>query len=216
MKPIGGRFVSGVDVAVPRSLRHNRHTRRNFKWPLMPSATQIHKPTDPSFCGGILGLSAVNMCGIMQSGICRLAELTPGQFGLTKQLVYFFDINKVVFSPQVSIFQVLRIALPHVSLLVVAVGYAIMGSWVLTAIKYSDGTAEAVEKMTAARHRFADALWKINRAHANITLMNGVDLSMGSFQTFTEDLYHIYLKYPKSLAIANKKEVTIFIQFYSY
>lgn len=27
------------------------------------------------------------MCGIMQNGICRFSELTPGQFGLTKQLV---------------------------------------------------------------------------------------------------------------------------------
>lgn len=27
------------------------------------------------------------MCGIIQNGICRFSELTPGQFGLTKQLV---------------------------------------------------------------------------------------------------------------------------------
>ncbi|KIH59375.1 hypothetical protein ANCDUO_10395 [Ancylostoma duodenale] len=26
------------------------------------------------------------MCGIMQGGLCRFSELTPGQFGLTKQL----------------------------------------------------------------------------------------------------------------------------------
>ncbi|KJH47403.1 hypothetical protein DICVIV_06524 [Dictyocaulus viviparus] len=28
-----------------------------------------------------------NMCGMMQSGLCRFSELTPGQFGLTKQLL---------------------------------------------------------------------------------------------------------------------------------
>jgi hypothetical protein len=106
---------------------------------------------------------------------------------------------------------VLRIALPHVSLLVVAVGYAIMGSWVLTAIKYSDGTAEAVEKMTDAKRRFTDALWRINRAHRNATQLDKVDLSFDPFQRFTDDLYHIYLKYPKSLAIANNKEVVCHI-----
>uniref|UniRef100_A0A914VCP5 DDB1- and CUL4-associated factor 7 n=1 Tax=Plectus sambesii TaxID=2011161 RepID=A0A914VCP5_9BILA len=127
------------------------------------------------------------MCGIMQSGICRFTELSPGQFGLTKQLV-------------------LRIALPHVSLLVVAVGYAIMGSWVLTAIKYSDGTAEAVEKMTAAKRRFTDGLWRISRNHRNNSFMDRVDLSYDPFQNFTDDLYDIYRKYPKSLAIANNKE----------
>ncbi len=36
------------------------------------------------------------MCGIMQSGICRFTELSPGQFGLTKQLVSLFNI----FTPQ--------------------------------------------------------------------------------------------------------------------
>ncbi|PIO60090.1 hypothetical protein TELCIR_18419, partial [Teladorsagia circumcincta] len=30
-----------------------------------------------------------DMCGIMQGGLCRFSELTPGQFGLTKQLVSY-------------------------------------------------------------------------------------------------------------------------------
>ena len=33
------------------------------------------------------------MCGIMQNGICRFSELTPGQFGLTKQLVSWSKIS---------------------------------------------------------------------------------------------------------------------------
>lgn len=104
-------------------------------------------------------------------------------------------------------FQVLRIALPHVSLLVVAVGYAIMGSWVLTAIKYSDGTAEAVEKMKVAKQRFTDDIWNLKQAYSNLSLIDKVDLSIDSFQVLTDDLYRIYLKYPKSLALASNKEV---------
>lgn len=44
---------------------------------------------------------------------------------------------------------VLRIALPHITLFVVAVGYALMGCWVLTAINYKDdGSVEAVQAIT--------------------------------------------------------------------
>ncbi|WKY11928.1 hypothetical protein Q1695_003476 [Nippostrongylus brasiliensis] len=63
------------------------------------------------------------MCGIMQSGLCRFSELTPGQFGLTKQLV-------------------LRLALPHLTLLLVSLLYAGFGGWILTIIKYSDHTSD--------------------------------------------------------------------------
>uniref|UniRef100_A0AC34PWD5 Uncharacterized protein n=1 Tax=Panagrolaimus sp. JU765 TaxID=591449 RepID=A0AC34PWD5_9BILA len=63
------------------------------------------------------------MCGIMQSGICRFSELTPGQFGLTKQLV-------------------LRIALPHITLFIASTLYAIMGCWILTLINYNDNSAD--------------------------------------------------------------------------
>uniref|UniRef100_A0A914PGU9 Uncharacterized protein n=1 Tax=Panagrolaimus davidi TaxID=227884 RepID=A0A914PGU9_9BILA len=37
--------------------------------------------------GRVLSTIDEEMCGIMQTGICRFSELTPGQFGLTKQLL---------------------------------------------------------------------------------------------------------------------------------
>ncbi|GMR57157.1 hypothetical protein PMAYCL1PPCAC_27352, partial [Pristionchus mayeri] len=58
------------------------------------------------------------MCGIMNGGVCRFAELQPGQFGLTKQLV-------------------LRLALPHVTLLVVSIVYALSGSLLLSLIRHA-------------------------------------------------------------------------------
>jgi hypothetical protein len=65
------------------------------------------------------------MCGgIVQTGICHFTELTPGQFGLTKQLV-------------------LRITLPHISLLLISIGYALAGCWILTAINYKTDSLEA-------------------------------------------------------------------------
>ncbi|KHN82862.1 TWiK family of potassium channels protein 7 [Toxocara canis] len=121
------------------------------------------------------------MCGIMQSSICRFTELTPGQFGLTKQLV-------------------LRIALPHVSLLVVAVGYAIFGSWVLTAIKYRDGTSEVIDELDKAKRVFfAQLLGAYYRATRKSD-------SERAFVHFSETLYSIYSRYPKSPAIAKSIE----------
>lgn len=74
------------------------------------------------------------MCGMMQSGVCRFSELTPGQFGLTKQLVQAVTVLKCSL-------QVLRLALPHVTLVFVSVLYAALGGWILTLIKYSDHSA---------------------------------------------------------------------------
>uniref|UniRef100_A0A9J2PKP5 Fibronectin type-III domain-containing protein n=1 Tax=Ascaris lumbricoides TaxID=6252 RepID=A0A9J2PKP5_ASCLU len=121
------------------------------------------------------------MCGIMQSSVCRFTELTPGQFGLTKQLV-------------------LRIALPHVSLLVVAVGYAILGSWVLTAIKYRDGTSEVIDELERAKKSFFAQLLRIRSQSTR-----KID-SERFFVNFVDSLYDIYIKYPKSPAVAKSIE----------
>uniref|UniRef100_A0A915C3F3 Fibronectin type-III domain-containing protein n=2 Tax=Parascaris univalens TaxID=6257 RepID=A0A915C3F3_PARUN len=121
------------------------------------------------------------MCGIMQSSVCRFTELTPSQFGLTKQLV-------------------LRIALPHVSLLVVAVGYAILGSWVLTAIKYRDGTSEVIDELERAKKAFFAQLLRIRSQTTR-----KID-SERIFVNFVDNLYDIYLRYPKSPAIAKSIE----------
>ncbi|CAJ0948342.1 unnamed protein product, partial [Mesorhabditis belari] len=72
------------------------------------------------------------MCGIMQSGFCRFGELTTGQFALTKQLI-------------------LRVALPHVTLLIVSLLYAVIGSWVITVLKFTQedpsGDYEALQRL---------------------------------------------------------------------
>uniref|UniRef100_A0A915D819 Uncharacterized protein n=1 Tax=Ditylenchus dipsaci TaxID=166011 RepID=A0A915D819_9BILA len=86
-----------------------------------------------------------NMCGIVPNAICRFSELAPSQFGLTKQLV-------------------LRIALPHITLLVVSVGYAILGCWILTVINYSDGDVTggggvAVQLIIEAKQHLISQMW---------------------------------------------------------
>ncbi len=97
----------------------------------------------------------------------------------------------------------LRIALPHVSLLVVAIGYAIMGSWVLTAIKYSDGTAEAVERLNDAKAQFTTELYAARRSSSPIPL----DTNDRLLNEFIDRLYDIYLKYPKSPVVSKNVDV---------
>ncbi|CAB3398799.1 unnamed protein product [Caenorhabditis bovis] len=86
------------------------------------------------------------MCGgaLLSSGLCRFSELTPGQFGLTKQLV-------------------LRLALPHVTLLLVSILYAAFGGWMLTLIKYSQQTTHQSILFDQTRQNFARKLCQIPR-----------------------------------------------------
>ncbi|EFO87789.1 CRE-TWK-32 protein [Caenorhabditis remanei] len=81
------------------------------------------------------------MCGgaLLSSGLCRFSELTPGQFGLTKQLVF-------------------RLALPHITLLVVSILYAVFGGWMLTLIKYSQQTTHQAIMFDQTRQSFAKKL----------------------------------------------------------
>ncbi|KAI1716026.1 ion channel domain-containing protein [Ditylenchus destructor] len=100
------------------------------------------------------------MCGLVPSEICRFSELAPGQFGLTKQLV-------------------LRIALPHITLLVVSVGYALLGCWIMTVINYSDGVlplhpnesngegALAVRLIIEAKQNFVREFWEEVKGYGN-------------------------------------------------
>lgn len=45
----------------------------------------------------------------------------------------------------IIVLKVLRITLPHISLLLVSIGYALAGCWILTAINYK---ADSMEAMT--------------------------------------------------------------------
>ncbi|KAK6753412.1 hypothetical protein RB195_012791 [Necator americanus] len=117
-------------------------------------------------------LQAGEMCGIMQGGMCRFSELTPGQFGLTKQLV-------------------LRLALPHVTLLFVSLLYAAFGGWILTIIQYSDQAthdAELFEKFESTRVNFTRFIVSINTSRSSV-LEERLNI-------FVDDLHTLYSRNP--------------------
>ncbi|CAD6193635.1 unnamed protein product [Caenorhabditis auriculariae] len=125
---------------------------------LLPDASRCVTPIPTlNHPGGV-------MCGpaILNSGLCRFSELTPGQFGLTKQLV-------------------LRLALPHVTLLLVSIIYAAFGGWMLTIIKYNDQTAQAPSILEQSKQMMVRRLLTLNRS----------ELERG-FVQFAEELFEVY------------------------
>ncbi|KAK0410963.1 hypothetical protein QR680_005411 [Steinernema hermaphroditum] len=117
------------------------------------------------------------MCGILQSGICRFTELTPGQFGLTKQLV-------------------LRIALPHISLLVGSILFAVGCSLALTAIKNTEDNqknAEILREIDNAKLRFSKNLFILGLANRSEWTENVLN--------YSERLHGLYERYPKAATL---------------
>uniref|UniRef100_A0A7E4ZRT4 Fibronectin type-III domain-containing protein n=1 Tax=Panagrellus redivivus TaxID=6233 RepID=A0A7E4ZRT4_PANRE len=138
-------------------------------------------------------ISADDMCGIMQSGICRFSELTPGQFGLTKQLV-------------------LRIALPHITLLIVSILYAVVGCGILTFINYHDTSADvATELIINTKVLYVERLMSVydneKAALANMPTNDG--------QAGTSDAFNISnsLDMNRFKAIENKLDEQWFFEF---
>uniref|UniRef100_A0A7I4YUY9 Fibronectin type-III domain-containing protein n=1 Tax=Haemonchus contortus TaxID=6289 RepID=A0A7I4YUY9_HAECO len=109
------------------------------------------------------------MCGLLQGGLCRFSELTPGQFGLTKQLV-------------------LRLALPHVTLLLVSLLYAAFGGWILTVIRYSDHNADDTALLVSTKADFTHFVASLNSSRSSIL--------EEKFTHFVDDLHEIYSRNP--------------------
>lgn len=109
------------------------------------------------------------MCGIMQGGLCRFSELTPGQFGLTKQLV-------------------LRLALPHVTLLLVSLVYAGFGGWILTIIRYSDHTTDDAVLLRSAKTNFTLFAVSLNTTRSSILEER--------FMKLVDDVHEVYARNP--------------------
>ncbi|KAE9552986.1 hypothetical protein FO519_003790 [Halicephalobus sp. NKZ332] len=145
------------------------------------------------------------MCGIMQNGICRFPELTPGQFGLTKQLV-------------------LRIALPHITLFIVSIIYAIMGCWMLTLINYKDNSSNVADLIIKSKAVYADHLMSLydgiylesrsdtvdwdSTVHQRFRKKGENDEFVNQMEfrswlvDFAQELDKIYREFPKSPSIA--------------
>ncbi|TKR60308.1 hypothetical protein L596_027573 [Steinernema carpocapsae] len=120
------------------------------------------------------------MCGILQGGICRFTELTPGQFGLTKQLV-------------------LRIALPHISLLIGSIIFAIGCSLALTAIKNTEdnqNNAEILTQIDNAKLQFSRNLYAALSSKSRNDWFEG-------FHDYSDRLQELHNKYPKAATIFN-------------
>ncbi|CAI4223261.1 unnamed protein product [Auanema sp. JU1783] len=121
------------------------------------------------------------MCGMMQSGLCRFSELTPGQFGLTKQLV-------------------LRLALPHVTLLLVSIIYAAFGGWILTVIKYSDQSTQEPDLLEKTKGNFTKYLVSLIGSSRNTSRVEK------RFSTYVTDIHNIYQGSPYAWS-SNNTEV---------
>ncbi|KAI6229161.1 hypothetical protein M3Y95_00502200 [Aphelenchoides besseyi] len=143
--------------------------------------------------------SVANMCGgLVQSGFCHFTEL-PGQFGLTKQLV-------------------LRITLPHISLLLISIGYALAGCWILTAINYKTDSLEAEQLIENAKLRYKsrllewiehnkpqklkdqDAYAKFKRNLKTLAI-DSENVAAQDFSTFATELFDVYARFPRSTAV---------------
>ncbi|KAI6189249.1 TWiK family of potassium channels protein 7 [Aphelenchoides besseyi] len=143
--------------------------------------------------------SVANMCGgLVQSGFCHFTEL-PGQFGLTKQLV-------------------LRITLPHISLLLISIGYALAGCWILTAINYKTDSLEAEQLIENAKLRYKSRLleWiEHNKPHKvkdqdvyakfkpnlKTLAIDSENVAAQDFSTFATELFEVYARFPRSTAV---------------
>ncbi|CAD5226189.1 unnamed protein product [Bursaphelenchus okinawaensis] len=113
------------------------------------------------------------------NGLYQFTDITPGQFGLTKQLV-------------------LRITLPHISLLLVSIGYALAGCWILTAINYNADSVEAMDLITDTKEEF---LLNI-KSGLNQNSYDSFNKDMDkSFTSFASKMYNVYSRFPRSTAI---------------
>ncbi|VDN84045.1 unnamed protein product [Brugia pahangi] len=74
------------------------------------------------------------MCVGTGSGLCRLNELTSAQLGFTRQMVH-------------------HTALPHITLLLAAICYIIVGSLSFTAFCYIDDHTEIDGSLLAEKHK---------------------------------------------------------------
>ncbi|KHJ88084.1 Ion channel, partial [Oesophagostomum dentatum] len=86
---------------------------------------------------------------------------------------------------------VLRLALPHVTLLFVSLLYAAFGGWVLTIIKYNDQTANDAElrkSFISTRDTFTRFVVSMNTSKSA--------LLEDKFDEFVEDLYEVYSSNP--------------------
>ncbi|KAL6742901.1 hypothetical protein Aduo_015997 [Ancylostoma duodenale] len=84
---------------------------------------------------------------------------------------------------------VLRLALPHVTLLLVSLLYAAFGGWVLTIIKFNDQTthdAELLERFESTRVNFTRFVVSINTSRS--------PLLEEKFDQFVADLHDVYSK----------------------
>ncbi|ETN72371.1 hypothetical protein NECAME_18897, partial [Necator americanus] len=86
---------------------------------------------------------------------------------------------------------VLRLALPHVTLLFVSLLYAAFGGWILTIIQYSDQAthdAELFEKFESTRVNFTRFIVSINTSRSSV-LEERLNI-------FVDDLHTLYSRNP--------------------
>uniref|UniRef100_A0A1I7XIU4 Col_cuticle_N domain-containing protein n=1 Tax=Heterorhabditis bacteriophora TaxID=37862 RepID=A0A1I7XIU4_HETBA len=85
---------------------------------------------------------------------------------------------------------VLRLALPHVTLLLVSVSYAAFGGWILTIIKYSNQTTHYAEILERAKHNFTQFISSLNATRSS-TFDH-------QFSYFILEVHNVYSKNPFS------------------
>ncbi|KAL3079267.1 hypothetical protein niasHS_013661 [Heterodera schachtii] len=117
------------------------------------------------------------MCGISPKDLCKWSEALPVHIGFTKQLVF-------------------RVALPHITLLLISIFYALFGCVVLSAFDYN-GFADG--HRWENRTKLFENNLKTLKKHFVSTVINGANTTtLGSsefnkqFKFFASNLYHIY------------------------
>uniref|UniRef100_A0A914HJX2 Potassium channel domain-containing protein n=1 Tax=Globodera rostochiensis TaxID=31243 RepID=A0A914HJX2_GLORO len=115
------------------------------------------------------------MCGISPNDICKWSEALPGHIGFTKQLVF-------------------RIALPHITLLLISIFYALFGCIILSAFDYN-GFADS--QRWENRTKMLENHLKILKNHFVTSVMDGTNSFETTefnenFKIFAINLYRIY------------------------